>query len=329
MDSKQQVVLGIDIGGTNTVFGFVTEEGMIIADSCMLTHGHEPADKFFPRLFTEIDKLRASLDKPLELVGIGVGAPNANYYSGRVEQPPNLKWGQTDVVEILSREYNIPVVITNDANAAAIGEMKFGAAQGMRDFIVITLGTGLGSGIVINGKMVYGHDGFAGELGHTIVIRDGRDCGCGRNGCLETYASATGIKRTVFELLCERQENSILRNVNFHDMTAKMIHEAALNGDVIACEAFEITGEILGMGLADAVAFSSPEAIILFGGLAKAGDMILEPTKRSFEENLLNIFKGKVKLVLSELQGANTAVLGAAALIWSELEEKKVFALTS
>lgn len=329
MDSKQQVVLGIDIGGTNTVFGYVTDEGGTVCESCMLTHGHESADIFFPRLFTEIDKLRATLDSSIEVVGIGVGAPNANYYTGKVEQPPNLKWGPTNVVEILSREYNVPVVITNDANAAAIGEMKFGAAQGMRDFIVITLGTGLGSGVVIGGKMVYGHDGFAGELGHTIVIRDGRDCGCGRNGCLETYASATGIKRTVFELLCERQENSILRNVSFHDMTAKMIHEAALNGDVIAREAFEITGEILGMGLADAVAFSSPEAIILFGGLAKAGVMILEPVKKSLEENLLNIYKGKVKVVLSELQGTNTAVLGAAALIWSELEEKKIFALTS
>jgi glucokinase len=329
MDSKQQVVLGIDIGGTNTVFGYVNEEGGIVCESCMLTHGHESADIFFPRLFTEVDKLRATLDSSIEVVGIGVGAPNANYYTGKVEQPPNLKWGQTNVVEILSREYNVPVVITNDANAAAIGEMKFGAAQGMRDFIVITLGTGLGSGVVIGGKMVYGHDGFAGELGHTIVIRDGRDCGCGRNGCLETYASATGIRRTVFELLCERLENSILRNVSFHDMTAKMIHEAALNGDVIAREAFEITGEILGMALADAVAFSSPEAFILFGGLAKAGDMILEPVKKSLEENLLNIYKGKVKVVLSELQGANSAVLGAAALIWSELEEKKIFALTS
>ena len=329
MKAKQQVVLGIDIGGTNTVFGFVTDEGTLINESCILTLGDEDAGMFFPRLFSEIDKLREELNDAYEIAGIGIGAPNANYYTGKVEQPPNLKWGVINVVEIVSNHYNLPVVITNDANAAAIGEMKFGSAQGMKDFIVITLGTGLGSGIVANGKMLYGHDGFAGELGHVIVIRDGRDCGCGRCGCLETYASATGIKRTVSELLSERLDKSVLRNVTYNDMTAKKIYEAALAGDIIAKEAFEITGEILGIALADAVAFSSPEAIILFGGLAKAGDLILKPTERSLEENVLNIFKGKTKILFSSLKDGNSAVLGAAALIWGELEEKQIFALTS
>ncbi len=253
------------------------------------------------------------------LKGIGVGAPNANYYRGTVENPPNLKWGVVNVVEILKQYYDVPVAITNDANASAIGEMLFGAAKGMKDVIVITLGTGLGSGVVVDGKLVYGSDGFAGEIGHTVYDPNGRQCGCGKKGCLETYASATGIKRTVMELLATSNEDSALRNVNYNDLDSKMIYTSALAGDKLAIEAFEITGKILGLKLADAVAVTSPEAIVLFGGLALAGDMIINPTKKSLEENLFHVFRNKVKVLPSGLPEGNSAVLGSAALIWNEI----------
>jgi len=319
--AKIEIALGIDIGGTNTSLGFVTQKGTMVAESQMPTRAHEPATAFVARLHAAIEKMLAKIKATHELKGIGVGAPNANYYKGTVEYPPNIKWeGVTNLVEMIRHHYPVPVAITNDANAAAIGEMKFGAAKGMKHFIVITLGTGLGSGIVVDGKMVYGHDGFAGELGHTIVNENGRFCGCGRRGCLETYVSAGGICRTVFELLGERKEESELRDISFHQLTSKMISDAALRGDKIALEAFDVTGKVLGIKLADAVAHTSPEAIILFGGLSAAGELLLKPTARYMEEYMLNIFKGKVRLLPSALLEGNAAVLGASALIWNELD---------
>lgn len=314
-----EVTLGIDVGGTNTAFGFVDINGKCISESSIPTRAQNSAADLFARLYPEIEKLYKSISDNYILKGIGVGAPNANYYRGTVENPPNLKWGIVNVVEILKQYYDVPVAITNDANASAIGEMLFGAAKGMKDFIVITLGTGLGSGVVVDGKLVYGSDGFAGEIGHTVYDPNGRQCGCGRKGCLETYASATGIKRTVMELLANSNEDSALRNVNYNDLDSKLIFTSALAGDKIAKDAFEITGEILGLKLADAVAVTSPEAIILFGGLALAGDMIIEPTKRSMEKNLFHVFQNKVAIVPSGLPEGNSAVLGAAALIWNEI----------
>lgn len=318
------VVLGIDIGGTNTVFGYVDRTGRCITESSVPTNSQEDAEKLFKRVFEKADALFNSLGTSYILKGIGIGAPNANYYKGTVELPPNLSWDIVNVIEIVHKYHNIPAAITNDANAAAIGEMEFGAARGMKDFIVITLGTGLGSGIVVNGQLVYGHDGFAGELGHTIVDVNGRQCNCGRQGCLETYVSAPGIKRTVFELLCNSTEESSLRSITFESMTSKMIYDAALENDPIALKAFDYTGRILGIKLADAVAYISPEAIILFGGLAGAGRYIFEPTQKYMEHYMLNIFRNKVKLIPSSLTEGNTAVLGAAALIWNEIDNKRI-----
>lgn len=319
---KTDVTLGIDIGGTNTVFGFVDQEGNCLIESSIATHSNEEAALLFERLHPEIDKTFSEISGRCNFIGIGIGAPNANYYKGTVEQPPNLKWGTVNVLELVKKYYDLPAAITNDANAAAIGEMQFGAARGMKDFVVITLGTGLGSGIVANGSLLYGSDGFAGEIGHTIYDPNGRQCGCGRRGCLETYASASGIRRTVYELICNTTFESSLRGVSFNDLTARMIFEAAVKGDKIALEAFEFTGKVLGIKLADTVAHLSPEAIILFGGLAASGDLIFEPAKRYMEQYMLNIFKNKVKLLPSALTKGNTAVLGASALIWNELKKR-------
>ncbi len=321
--SKIQIVVGIDVGGTNTAFGFVDSNGKIVAESSIQTHSEQNANQLFERLFAELNMISRRIEKEYELVGIGIGAPNANYYKGTVELPPNLNWGFVNVLDIVKKYSPLPSAITNDANAAAIGEMIFGAAKGMKDFIVITLGTGLGSGIVVNGELVYGADGFAGEVGHTIVDPNGRECGCGRKGCLETYASASGIRRTVYELICNTNTPSKLRNISFDQLTAKDISDAAASGDKLALEAFDYTAKILGLKLADAVAHLSPEAIVLFGGLALAGDLIFVPTKRYMEEYMLNIFKNKVKLIPSSLPGGNAAVLGAAALIWNELKKSK------
>lgn len=319
--NKKDVTIGIDIGGTNTVFGFVDREGNCVAESSIPTNASEPALQLFERLHVEIDKVYSEIQDRFNLIGIGIGAPNANYYKGTVEQPPNLNWGIVNVIDLVKKYYNIPAAITNDANAAAIGEMQFGVAKGMQNFVVITLGTGLGSGIVVNGDLIYGADGFAGEIGHTIYDPNGRSCGCGRKGCLETYASASGIRRTVFELLCNSTEESELRSVNFNDVDSRLIYEAACRGDKIALAAFDVTGKILGLKLADTVAHLSPEAIILFGGLANAGEFIFKPTQYYMEKNMLNIFKDKVKLLPSALTKGNTAVLGASALIWNELEK--------
>lgn len=317
------VILGVDIGGTNTVFGYVDDSGHCLHEASMPTNSEEPAEKYFERFYAAESKVFAGLKNRCRLLGIGMGAPNANYYRGTVEQPPNLKWGFVNVVQTMKKYYDVPVALTNDANAAAIGEMVFGAAKGMKDFIVITLGTGLGSGIVANGQMIYGADGFAGEIGHTVYDPAGRDCGCGRKGCLETYASASGIRRTVYELLAKRDSASELRDVSFNTLSAKMISEAAERGDAIALEAFAMTGEILGFKLADSVAHTSPEAIILLGGLAAAGDLLFKPTQRSLEQHLLPIFRNKVKLLPSGLPSGNAAVLGSSALMWNEFNKQR------
>lgn len=318
----KQLVVGVDIGGTNSVYGLVDRDGNIFGEGVISTRKYPDFDQYLEELYIGIQDLLKKLDFEYEFLGIGIGAPNANYYNGTIEYAANLAWnGVVPFVEKFKRYYpNVPIIITNDANAAAIGEMIYGAARGMKDFIVVTLGTGLGSGFVANGELVYGHDSFAGELGHVIVQRSGRQCGCGRKGCLETYVSATGIKRTAFKLLADHIEDSEFRNITYNDLTAEMITKAALNGDPLAIEAYEYTGTMLGQALADAVTITSPEAIILFGGLAKAGKYIFEPTKRSLEGNLLRNFQNKVKLLPSGIDGRNAAVLGASALAWQQLE---------
>lgn len=320
----KQLVVGIDIGGTNSVYGLVDRDGNMYGEGVIPTKKYPDFDQYLEELYIGIQDLLKQLDIQYELMGIGIGAPNANFYNGTIENAANLVWrGVVPFVEKMKRYYaTIPVLITNDANAAAIGEGVYGSAKGMKDYIVVTLGTGLGSGFVANGELVYGHDSFAGELGHVIVNRSGRQCGCGRKGCLETYVSATGIKRTAFKLLADHMEDSEFRNITFNDLTAEMITKAALNGDPLAVEAYEYTGTMLGQSLADAVTITSPEAIILFGGLAKAGKYIFEPTKRAMENNMLSNFRDKVKLLPSGIDGKNAAVLGASALVWQELEKR-------
>lgn len=311
-------VLGIDIGGTNTVFGIVDARGAVIASSSIKTRKHNNINGYIDELHTEITRLLEQNDAVDKIHGIGIGAPNANYFTGIIEDGVNLPWPTPiPLAQLVSDKFGIPCAITNDANAAAIGEMTYGAARGLKDFIMITLGTGVGSGIVINGQMVYGHDGFAGELGHVIVKRNnGRLCGCGRAGCLETYCSATGVARTAREFLEIRPEDSLLRNIPIEDITSKDVYDAAISGDKLAQEIFEYTGTILGEAFADFTVFSSPEAIILFGGLAKSGDLLLKPLRAAMEKNMLSVFKGKVKVLLSELKEADAAVLGASALGW-------------
>lgn len=322
-DSHTDITLGVDIGGTNTAFGFVDKQGNLITSSTIPTIATDPADKFFNRLIPQCESLLSSIGNNYNLVGVGIGAPNANYFKGTVEQPPNLKWGTINVVEIIKKHFSLPAVVTNDANAVAIGEFKFGAAKRMKNFVVVTLGTGVGSGIFINGELYYGNNGFAGELGHTIYDPNGRECGCGRKGCLETYVSAGGIKKTTHELLSNSSEKSELREYKYEALTPKIICEAAYSGDKIAIKTYDITSKILGIKLADLVAITNPEAIILFGGLTSAGNILLEATEKYMNTYLLNIFKGKVKLLPSGLSGGASAIVGAAALIWTELEKAK------
>ena len=318
---KTNLSIGIDIGGTNTVFGIVDEHGNCISENSIRTDKYEDVKEFIQVLSDEIKKLISQIKNDIEIKGIGIGAPNGNYFNGTVEFAPNLRWkGIINFAELFREHFEYPVILTNDANAAAIGEMIYGTAKGLKDFIIITLGTGLGSGFVANGELIYGHDGFAGELGHTIVFPDGRKCGCGRNGCLEQYASATGIVKTVNEFIASSDEDSLLRNFNPEEITSKLIHEAAMQGDNIAFEAFDFTGRILGLAIANAVAITSPEAVILFGGLALSGDYIFKPAKMYMEYYMLNIFKNKVKLLPSKIVGKNAAVLGASALVWKTIE---------
>lgn len=317
--NKMNVTLGIDIGGTNTAFGLVNKEGKCLVKESILTNAMNPATDLFKRLFEKFDEIFDS--EKYNLLGVGLGAPNANYYNGTVENPPNLNWGVVDIIGEVKKYYDLPVAVTNDANAAALGELRFGTARGMENFIQITLGTGLGSGIVVNGDVLYGYSGFAGEMGHITAVRDGRKCACGKRGCLEAYVSAPGTIRTVAELLADSNEKSLLRDKSFNEMTAKNIYDAAVAGDKIAQNVFKFTGKILGEAMADAVAYFSPEAFVLFGGLAKSGDLILNPVKKHMENNLLNSFKGKIKILASGLPEGDAAVLGAAALIWHELNE--------
>lgn len=310
-------VIGIDMGGTNTVFGVVDARGNVLSKSAVKTATHSDINLYIDDLYNELIKLIDDIGGKEKIKGIGVGAPNGNYYTGRIEFAPNLPWkGQIPFAELMSAKFGIPTVLTNDANAAAIGEMTYGAARGTKHFIMITLGTGVGSGIVIDGKLVYGHDGFAGELGHTTAIRNGRKCGCGKSGCLETYASATGVARTAREILELRKEPSLLRNLPTDDITSKDVFDAAMDGDAIALEIFEYTGKILGESLADFIAFSAPEAIVLFGGLTKSGDLILKPIVEHMNANVLPLWKDKVKVMFSELKEADAAILGASALAW-------------
>lgn len=311
-------VVGIDIGGTNTVFGIVDARGNIIASSSIKTGKHPDIKDYIAELKEALMTLIKNHDAEDKIAGIGVGAPNANYYTGMIGNTPNLPWkGPIPFAEMLEEAFELPVVITNDANAAAIGEMTYGAARGMKDFIMITLGTGVGSGIVANGQLIYGHDGNAGELGHmTVKPVNGRMCGCGRTGCLETYCSATGVARTAREFLEIRKEPSKLRELPIEDITSKDVYDAAMAGDPLAKEIFEYTGNIMGAAFANMIAFSSPEAIILFGGLSRSGDLLMKPIKESLERNILEVFRGKTKIILSELKESDAAVLGASALGW-------------
>ncbi len=316
----EQLVIGIDIGGTGTKFGIVDRNGNVLFSSEMSTKKHPTVESFIDELYTELSALIERAGGAGRIKGIGVGAPNGNYYSGTIEYAPNLPWkGIIPLAELLEAKFRLPITLTNDANAAAIGEMMYGAAQGMKDFIMITLGTGVGSGIVANGQLIYGHDGFAGELGHTIVIPDGRlHPGTGKKGSLESYASATGVRYTAIELLEKSTEESLLRAIPKEQLDSKAVYEAAIQGDKVALEIFEFTGKILGLALANAIMFSSPEAIVLFGGLTKAGDLILKPTKLHMEENLIQVFQNKVKILVSHLKESDAAILGASALAWEK-----------
>jgi glucokinase len=315
---EKPYVIGIDMGGTNTVFGVVDARGGILQSGSIKTAAYPEIEKYIEALGKGLDELVAKVGGRDMIRGIGVGAPNGNYFTGCIEFAPNLPWkDNVPLARLISERMNIPVTITNDANAAAIGEMTYGAARGMKDFIMITLGTGVGSGIVIGGNLVYGHDGFAGELGHTIIRRhNGRLCGCGREGCLETYTSATGVARTAREYLSIRKDDSLLRKLDPDDITSKDVYEAATQGDKLALEIFDYTGQLLGEAFADFIAFSSPEAIILFGGLARAGDLIMKPIHEAMEKNVLKVFAGKTKLLFSQLRESDAAILGASALGW-------------
>ena len=318
MTNSKPYVVGIDMGGTNTVFGIVDARGLVVASNSIKTRKHAKFEDYINELCTELNRLITDNNLVDKIYGIGVGAPNANYFTGMIEDGVNLPWPTPiPFAKVLSEKMGVPVAITNDANAAAIGEMTYGAARGLKNFIMITLGTGVGSGIIINGQLVYGHDGFAGELGHMIVKRNnGRLCACGRSGCLETYCSATGVARTAREYLELTDTPSLLRDIPSDEITSKDVYDAAVNGDKLANDVFTFTGTVLGEALADFTVFSAPEAFILFGGLAKAGDLLLKPVREAMEKNMLSIWKGKVKVILSELKEADAAVLGASALGW-------------
>lgn len=318
---KQQVVAGVDIGGTNTVFGLVNRKGEILSEGSIKTTDFPQIDGFVKALVNALKEL-VSKTPEFELSGIGIGAPDANYHRGTIEYAPNLAWkGIVPLADLIKKQLNIPVVLTNDANAAAMGEMLFGGAKGMKDFVILTLGTGLGSGIVVDGKMVYGHTGFAGEVGHMVVVPGGRECGCGRKGCLEAYASATGLVKTVSLMISEMRDESALRDIPPSKLTSKAIAEAAAKGDPIAVKAMEYTAEMLGFGIINTIVFTSPEAIFLFGGLAQAGDALLVPVRKYLEKNNYVLFKDTVKILPSGIPEKNAAVLGAGAMIWNEIPE--------
>ena len=318
--SVTPLAIGIDIGGTGTKYGIVDRDGNVLFSGEISTKKHKTVDLFIDDLHTAVTELIEKAGGIGRMKGIGVGAPNGNYYTGTIEYAPNLPWeGIIPLAKLISDKFQLPVTLTNDANAAAIGEMMYGAAKGMKDFVMITLGTGVGSGFVANGILIYGHDGFAGEIGHTIVIPDGRiHAGTGKKGSLESYASATGVRLTALEMLEKSKEKSLLRKVPADKLDSKAVYDAAIEGDALALEIFNYTGKILGIALANAVMITSPEAIILFGGLTKAGELILKPTRESMEENLIKVFQNKVKLLISHLKEAHAAILGASALVWEK-----------
>lgn len=318
MDISNEIAIGIDIGGTNTKYGLVNHRGDIIQKGELKTDNYATVEDFIDALHSKLNPLIESVTDGSEVKGIGIGAPNGNYYKGTIEYAPNLQWkGVIHLTKLVTERFNLPSSLTNDANAAAVGEMMYGAARGMRDFIMITLGTGVGSGIVANGQLIYGHDGFAGELGHTIIRHGGRKhWSTDLDGSLEAYCSATGISITAKEMLANSNEESLLRNIKPDEIDSKKVYECAIQGDKIAAEVYRFTGQILGEALANFIMFSSPEAIVLFGGVIKAGDLILQPTKEHMEKNLLPIFQDKVKLIFSELKEADAAILGASALVW-------------
>ncbi len=317
---EKKYVVGIDIGGTNTVIGVVDADGNILATDSLKTGAYLEADAYADAVAEKINAFTARFGGVEAFRGIGVGAPNANFYRGTIEMAPNLPWkGIVPLAEMFSKRTGLPTALTNDANAAAMGEMAYGAARGMKDFIMITLGTGVGSGIIVGGQLVYGHDGFAGELGHVCVDfgPDARLCGCGLRGCLETYCSATGVKRTAQEILAKSDAPSLLRDIDAESITSKDVYDAAVKGDAIAIDIFNFTGTLLGRSLANFAPFSSPEAFIIFGGLAKAGEYIMKPIREAMEANMFKIYKGKVKLLVSALKDSDAALLGASALGWN------------
>lgn len=316
--NMKDITIGIDIGGTNTVFGFIDSEGKSWGEGSIPTQTQERFEDYLKDLYKAIDQTIKKSEEDLHIIGVGIGAPNGNYRTGTIDNAANLRWkGILDLAKLVSEELKVPVKVTNDANAAALGERIFGGAKDMSDFMVITLGTGLGSGIVVNGDLLYGHDGFAGEVGHIIVRPGGRECGCGRRGCLETYVSATGVKRTAYKMLAKHLGDSSLRDVPFNQLTAKMVADAANNQDLLAKEIFAYTGKMLGEALANVATITSPKAIFFFGGLAKAGDLLFDPVRETLEKNILFLYKGKISLLASEL-GDDAAILGASALIWNE-----------
>ena len=320
-------VIGLDLGGTNSVFGIVDSRGDIKATTAIKTQAYNNVDDY---VNASVEALQIIIDQVGgidKIKAMGIGAPNANYYKGTIEYAPNIAWGHeccVPLADMFSKKLGIPVAITNDANAAAIGEMTYGVARGMKNFIVLTLGTGVGSGIVVNGQLVYGCDGFAGELGHVIMRREnGRSCGCGRTGCLEAYCSATGVARTAREFLATTDTPSLLRDVKPEDITSLDVSIAAGKGDELAKRVYDFTGKMLGEACADFAAFSSPEAFIFFGGLTKAGDLIMNPIKKSYDEHVMPVFKGKAQFLISGLDGSSAAVLGASAIGWDIQEENK------
>lgn len=320
MENKPYVI-GLDLGGTNSVFGIVDKDAAVVATVSVKTAEQDDVNVYVENCCKALLPLIEKVGGIERIKGMGIGAPNGNYYTGNIEQAPNLPWkGIVPLAKMFSEKLGVPVVLTNDANAAAIGEMTYGAAKGMKNFIMITLGTGVGSGVVVNGELVYGCDGFAGELGHVIVDRstEARQCGCGRKGCLEAYCSATGVARTAKELLTKRSDDSELRSIPLDKITSKDVSMAASRGDKLALDIYKFTGELLGRTCADFTAFSSPEAYVFFGGLTKAGDLLMKPIKTAYEENVLPIFKGKAQLLISQLDDAQAAVLGAAALAWKD-----------
>jgi glucokinase len=316
---NNKYAIGIDVGGTTTKFGIVNQEGEIVVQGKIPSNEHDFIEDFIHELYMKLQPMIKQVGGIENIVGVGMGAPNGNIYTGTIEYAPNLKWkGIIPMAELITKKFGILARLTNDANAAAVGEMLFGCAKKMKHFITITLGTGVGSGIIIDGKIVVGHDGFAGELGHTIIRPGGRlHKSTGMRGSLESYASATGVRETAIELLTMRPDKeSLLRNYTINDLTSQTVYECAMQGDQIANEIFEFTGQILGESLANFVMFSSPEAIVLFGGLTNAGNLLLNPTRKHMEANLLPIFKNKVKLIFSELKESDAAILGASALVW-------------